>query len=128
MHIPVWIITPVTDAHELGKAFRKADQLAGMFSESNFKMDDRNEGVMPPLRNDGRETGGRWNEQVDPGPGNNWAFGKDTASRPDHLMPRAVITPEGYAALRYGLDETEEIRRALLHWPGNIVIAQDWHY
>ena len=43
-------------------------------------------------------------------------------------LPRAVITPEGYAAFRNRPDETEEILRALVHCPGNIVIAQDWHY
>ena len=133
MHIPVWIITPITDAHELGKAFRKAEELAGMFSEGNFKMDDRNEGLMPPLRNDWRKTGGRWNEEVDPGPGNNWAFGKDAASRPDHMMPRAVITPEGVrrVAKRAGRDrgdpeDAASLARQHRDRPGLALLTEEW--
>ena len=36
MHLPVWIITGVTDPMELGRAFREAEQLAEPFRESNI--------------------------------------------------------------------------------------------
>ena len=36
--------------------------------------------------------------------------------------------PNGYPIIRDQEDDPEELRRVLLHWPRNIVIAQDWHY
>ena len=128
MHISVWIITPVDDMKELGRAFREAEKLAGTFHESNFRTGNPDRDIMPPLRHDWYEVGGHWNGDMETPAGGNHSTGKEAATRPEEVMPRAIITPAGYSSIRNGEDDLEEIRRALLNWPENIVVIQDWHY
>ncbi len=128
MHIAVWIITPTTRPEDLDLAFREAEKITDAFHERNFSKPDPEADIMPPLRNDWAVTGNRYQVDLDPGPGNNWAFGKNAAVLPDNVIPKAVITPEGYAALQSGPEEYGEIRRVLLHLPDNIVVVQDWYY
>ena len=128
MHISVWVITPVDDLMELGRAFREAERIAGLFQENNFRTGNPDLDIMPPLHHDHRTVGGRWNGDMATPAGGNWSTGLEAAARPNEVMPRAVITPEGYNCIRHEEDGLEDIRRTLLHWPDNVVILQDWHY
>ena len=83
---------------------------------------------MPPIRYDYRRVGGRYEGDLGtPGSGN-WATGEMAAARPKEVLPRAVITPQGYSVLREDDDEGEDMRRVLLNWPENVVILHNWHY
>ena len=53
----------------------------------------------------------------------NHATGEEAAAVPGEAMPRVVIAPNGYPAVRDARDDPEELRRVLLHWPQNIVVA-----
>ena len=62
MHLPVWIITGVTDPMELGWAFREAEQLAEPFRESNISGGGDPDGeILAPVSWDWQRTGGRYN-------------------------------------------------------------------
>ena len=59
MHLPVWIITGVTDPMELGWAFREAEQLAAPFRESNISRGGDPDGeILAPVSWDWKRTGG----------------------------------------------------------------------
>ena len=129
MHLPVWIITGVTDPMELGRAFQEAEQLAEPFRESNINpgTDPDNE-TLAPVSWDWKRTGGRYDAEISMGDALNHATGEEAAAVPGEAMPRVVIAPNGYPAVRDARDDPEDLRRVLLHWPQNIVVAQDWHY
>jgi hypothetical protein len=68
MHLPVWIITGVTDPMELGRAFREAERLAEPFRESNIRDGrDPDREILPPVRWDWQRTGGRWDADISMG-------------------------------------------------------------
>ena len=125
MHLSVWIITTVQDPGELEQALEKAEKTADLFHERNLP--GRNN-ARPPLQHDWRETGGRYSEDLKGPWGENWATGETAASRHREMMPKAVISPQGYPIILGTKEEnSEEMRRVLLHWPQNMVIVQDWH-
>ena len=128
-HISVWIITDVNSAEELGRAFQEAEKTAGAFHERNFKTHDPGGEIMPPLHQDGHQVGGRYSGDLETPGGGNWATGEAAAAQPTEAMPKAIITPQAYNVVRESTeDDTEEMRRVLLHWPDNIVVLHDWHY
>ena len=129
MHIPVWVITPITDPGQLGLAFQKARELAKPFSEERWKTGaDPEAHLLPPVSWDHIRTGGRWNGEIELEGSMNHATGREAAMAPNPNMPLAIIAPNGYPLYRAWEEDTEEIRRILLNWPDNLVIAQDWHF
>ena len=129
MHQSIWVITNVTDLRELGAAFRDAERIVQPFREENFENGkDPDAPVYPPIRWDHFQTGGRWNGDVSMGDQFNHATGEQAAAVTSAGMPNAVISPLGYQVRRENGESPEELRRVLLHWPQNVVVAQDWHY
>ena len=129
MHHAVWVITNVTDLRQLGTAFREAQLIVKPFHEDNFTTrGSEDEDIYPPLYWDYFQTGGRWNGEVSMGDAFNHATGEQAAAVPEREMPTAVISPMGYPIRRNLEESPEELRRVLLNWPRNVVVAQDWHY
>lgn len=135
MHYNVWIITsktardfgPATSPEDVRKELEEdAERICEHLYEHNLH---RQQGeTFPPLYYDWKETGGRWYGNISPETEEpNYAASRAAAEHHDADLPRAVVTPGGRYALVSNFEEKPELRRVLLHWPDNIVLAQDWH-
>ena len=134
MHHYIWIITSKTEKDFGPKStpeyVRKeleedAERISQHLYQENLGLQP-DEGY-PPLYYDWKETGGRWTDRISPGTGQDYATTQHAALHDNGDLPNAVVTPEGRYALVSNFEEKPELRRLALHWPRNIILAQDWH-
>ena len=137
MRVPVWIITSKTRAEmEFAPAtatatsftnelLGEAGRITSKFCETNFQERDD---TTPPFRYDSRTVGGIWEGRINPETGREWNTCEEASELPAENLPAVVISPQGYPASAPTLEEKQEIMRVLRHWPGNVVLALEWHY
>ena len=134
MHHYVWIITSKTEQDFGPKSTpeyvrRELEEDAERISQHLYQenLGRQPDESYPPLYYDWKDTEGHWADRINPKMGQNHATGREAALHDDLNLPRAVITPEGRYALVSNFEEKPELRRVVLNWPDNIVLAQDWH-
>ena len=134
MHITVWVITNLKEPDTDGMP--TADILPALENQSrditqHLSEHELPDSCYPPIHFDYRRTlntfthdGSAQNQTAGPP----YATGAEAAKLENSRLPKAIITPEGRYIYISDEEERSEIRRAALHWPENLILAEDWHY